>query len=185
MREGLGTRKHKKIESDWEAKQTSGERKERFVSSLEVSNVFQYNALQTIIQLQSLILYIQTSWFTYTVLLLSLKFNKTKCEIISVVQFFFFRARRGIGLHEACFMRWAIMNIMAIEDGQFPLAYVTHTIKYLQQCKFSCSIKTLANSWLNYISSFFLKSYGGERRWQSRCWHRKCTCLCVFYVYIH
>lgn len=28
------------------------------------------------------------------------------------------------------------MNIMAIEDGLFPLAYVTHTIKYLQQCKF-------------------------------------------------
>lgn len=26
---------------------------------------------------------------------------------------------------------------MAIEDGLFPLAYVTHTIKYLQQCKFS------------------------------------------------
>lgn len=52
--------------------------KERFVSSLEVSNVFQYNALQTIIQLQSLILYIQTSWFTQTVLLISLKSNKTK-----------------------------------------------------------------------------------------------------------
>ncbi len=82
LREGRGTRKHKKIESDWEAKQTSGERKERFVSSLEVSNVFQYNALQTIIQLQSLILYIQTSWFTYTVLLLCWKLNKTKCEIM-------------------------------------------------------------------------------------------------------
>lgn len=76
MREGLGTRKRKKKkESDWEAKQTSGERKERFVSSLEVSNVFQYNALQTITQLQSLILYIQTSWFTYTVLRLSLKMS--------------------------------------------------------------------------------------------------------------
>lgn len=50
MREGLGTRKRK-----------NRERKERFVSSLEVSSVFRYNALQTIIQLQSLILYIQTS----------------------------------------------------------------------------------------------------------------------------
>lgn len=29
------------------------------------------------------------------------------------------------------------MDIMAIEDGLFPLAFVTHTIKYLQQCKFS------------------------------------------------
>lgn len=55
---------------------------------------------------------------------------------------------------------------MAIEDGLFPLAYVTHTIKYLQQCKFSWSIKTLANNWQNYISSF-LKLHGGERRWQS------------------
>lgn len=54
------------------------------------------------------------------------------------------------------------MNIMAIEDGPFPLAYVSHTIKYLQQCKISCSIKTLANNWLNDISSF-LKSYGGKR----------------------
>lgn len=71
----------------------------------------------------------------------------------------FLRGRRGVGLHEACFMRWAMMNIMAIEDGLFPLAYVTHTIKYLQQCKLSCSIKTLANKWLNYISSF-LKLYG-------------------------
>lgn len=41
------------------------------------------------------------------------------------------------------------MDIMAIEDGLFPLAYITHTIKYLQQCKFSCSVKTLANNWLN------------------------------------
>lgn len=61
MREGQGTRERKKMVSDWEANQTSGGRKERFVSSLEVSNVFQYNALQTIIQLQSLILYVQTS----------------------------------------------------------------------------------------------------------------------------
>lgn len=77
--------------------------------------MFQYNALQTIIQLQSLILYVQTSWFTYTVLLLSLKFNETKCEIISVVgAIFVFRGRRGIGLHKACFMRRAIMNVMAI-----------------------------------------------------------------------
>lgn len=66
------------------------------------------------------------------------------------------------------------MNIMAIEDGLFPLAYVTHTIKYLQQCKFSCSVETLSNSWLNYCSSFFclfvcfeVVQYGGERRWQS------------------
>lgn len=161
MREGLGTRKQK--ESDWEAKQMSGERKERFVSSLEVSNVFQYNALQTIIQLQSLILYIQTSWFTYTVLLLSWKFNKTKCEIISMVQCF--RARRGI--REARLIRRAIMNIMAIEDGLLPLTYVTHTSKYLQQCKVSSSVKTLTNNWLlNYISSS-LKSHDGERRWQS------------------
>lgn len=130
--------KETKIESDWEAKQTSGERKERFVSSLEVSNVFQYNALQTIIQLQSLIIYIQTSWFTYTVLLLSWECNKSKCEIISVVQCF--RARRGI--REACIMRWAITNIMAIEDGLLPLTYVTHTSKYLQQCKVSSSVKT-------------------------------------------
>ena len=34
-------------------------------------------------------------------------------------------------------MRWVLMNIMAIEDGLFPLAYVTHTIKDLQQCKIS------------------------------------------------
>lgn len=61
-REGLGTRKHKKIKSLTERPNKRQEReKERFVSSLEVSNVFQYNALQTIIQLQSLILYIQTS----------------------------------------------------------------------------------------------------------------------------
>lgn len=114
MREGQGTRKHKKIESDWEAKQTSGERKERFVSSLEVSNVFQYNALQTIIQLQSLILYIQTSWFTYTVLLLSLKLNKTEREIISVVQIVFLE-RGGESDCAACLMRWAmLMDIMAI-----------------------------------------------------------------------
>lgn len=69
-----------------------------------------------------------------------------------MVQFFLFlfflfvvvvvvRAGRGTGLREACVMRWAIMNIMAIEDGLFPLAYVTHTIKYLQQCKFSCSVE--------------------------------------------
>lgn len=77
-----------------------------------------------------------------------------------------FGARKGIGLGEACFVRWAIMNIMAIEDGLFPLAYVTHTIKYLQQCKFSRSIKTRANNWLNYVSSS-LNSCGGERRWQS------------------
>lgn len=63
---------------------------------------------------------------------------------------FLFRGRTPRSL-----MRWAIMDIMAIEDGLFPLAYVTHTIKYLQQCKLSCSIKTLANNWLNYISSFF------------------------------
>lgn len=79
-----------------------------------------------------------------------------------------FGARKGIGLGEACFVRWAIMNIMAIEDGLFPLAYVTHTIKYLQQCKFSRSIKTRANNWLNYVSSS-LNSCGGERRWQSKC----------------
>lgn len=59
------------------------DRKERFVSSLEVSNVFQYNARQTIIQLQSLFLSIQTSWFTYTVLLLSWKVQKTKRERVS------------------------------------------------------------------------------------------------------
>lgn len=61
------------------------------------------------------------------------------------------------------FMRWVIMNIMAIEDGLFPLAYITHTIKYLQQCKFSWSVKTLANNWQTYISSF-VKLYGGEWR---------------------
>lgn len=86
MRKGQGTRKNKKILTERPNKHQ--ERKKRFVSSLEVSNVFQYNALQTIIQLQSLILYLQTSWFTYTVLLLSLKFNKTKCESLSVVQLF-------------------------------------------------------------------------------------------------
>lgn len=58
------------------------------------------------------------------------------------------------------------MSVMAIEDGLLPLAYVTHTIKYLQQCKYFCSIKTLANSKLNSISSF-LKSHGGGRSWLS------------------
>lgn len=86
MREGLGTKKHNKCLSERPNKQQ--EREKRFVSSLEVSNVFQYNALQTIIQLQSLILFIQTSWNTYTVLLLSLRFNKTKYEIIATVQLF-------------------------------------------------------------------------------------------------
>lgn len=58
------------------------------------------------------------------------------------------------------------MSVMAIEDGLLPLAYVTHTIKYLQQCKYFCSVKTLANNKLNYISSF-LKSHGGGRSWLS------------------
>lgn len=31
---------------------------------------------------------------------------------------------------------------MAIEDGLYPLAYDIHTIKYLQQCKISLSVKT-------------------------------------------
>lgn len=55
----------KKLISDVRRKeQREREKGERFVSSLEVSTVFQYNARQTIIQLQSLILYLQTSWFT-------------------------------------------------------------------------------------------------------------------------
>lgn len=58
------------------------------------------------------------------------------------------------------------MNCMAIEDGPFPLAYVTHTIKYLQQCKFSCSIKMLTNNSLNYLS-LLLKSH--ENIYLSRC----------------
>jgi len=167
-REGLGTRKHKK--RVWLTGQTNIRRERRFVSSLEVSNVFQYNALQTIIQLQSLILYIQTSWFTYTVLLLSLKWNKTKCEIISTVQFFF-------GGGGACLMRWATMNIMAIEDGRFPLAYVTHTIKYLQQCKFSARqlIFEVIRSRMAMTKVKYL----------SRCWHGQCTCLCMSMYIIH
>lgn len=73
MREGLGYKETWKAVKD----------RKRFVSSLEVSNVFQYNARQTIIQLQSLFLSIQTSWFTYTVLLLSWKVQKTKRERLS------------------------------------------------------------------------------------------------------
>lgn len=192
MREGPGTRKRKKIVSDWEAKQTTGERKERFVSSLEVSNVFQYNALPTIIQLQSLILYIQTSWFTYTVLLLSLNFNKTKCEIISMVHFFFlfsFKSEEGnLTLRSLChevgdnehygYWRWPVSSC------------IRHT--YFQRSttvqKIFRSIKTLANNWQNYISSF-LKLYCGERRCQRtihsrRCRHWKFTCLCCLCIYL-
>lgn len=58
------------------------------------------------------------------------------------------------------------MNIMAIEDGLVPLTNVSSASKYLQQCKVTSSVKTLANSWLlNYISSS-LKSHDREWRWQ-------------------
>lgn len=74
-----------------------------------------------------------------------------------------FRVRRGVD--DACFIGWAMMNIMAIGDGLLPLTHDTHTSKYLQQCKVSSSVKTLTNNWLlNYISS--LKSHDGERKWQ-------------------
>lgn len=132
--------------------------------------MFQYNALQTIIQLQSLILYIQTSWFTYTVLLLSLKFNKTKHEIIVMVQFLFSeRAKGGWGvwLHKACFMRWAIMNITIwlLKMACF-LLHTSHIISNIyNSANFpdrSKHLQTIGKT----TSAHFWKLYGGERRWR-------------------
>lgn len=68
------------------------------------------------------------------------------------------------------------MNIMAIEDGLFPLAYVTHTIKYLQQCKFSCSVENTLKQLAKllqliffclFVCFFEVVQYGGEQRWPS------------------
>lgn len=137
MTEGLGSRKHKREESERPNKQ---ERNVRFVLSLEVCNVFQYNALQTIIQLQSLNLYIQTSWFTYTVLLLSLKFNKTKYEIISMVQLFL--SKKGNLTSPSLFhdLRDNEHYNMAVEDGRF-LLHTWHLTNIYSRAKFFWSIK--------------------------------------------
>lgn len=97
---------------------------------------FSNNALLTIIQLQSLNLYIQTSWFTYTVLLLIWTKKKKKRWHDQLFCCWF---KEMHWLHQ---VQWGGNEIfMAIEDGLYPLAYDIHTIKYLQQCKISWSVK--------------------------------------------
>lgn len=61
------------------------------------------------------------------------------------------------------------MNIMAIEDGLFPLAYVTHTIKYLQQCKIfllNRNTRTKSAKLHQLIVEVIQYQYGEGRRWQ-------------------
>lgn len=85
-------------------------------------------------------------------------------------------ATKGIGLGRV--MRRAAMSVMAIEDGLFPLAYVTHTIKYLQQCKFSRSIKKKHSQTTGYTTSARFWSHTAEMaesKRLSRCWRRRFT----------
>lgn len=97
----------------------------------------------------------------------------------------FFLGGRRIGLHQAVFfMRWAVMNIMAIEDGLFPLALVTHTHTSTTVQIFLSSQNTRKQLAKLHQRCFLfevirLRMEMTKYNCPSRCWHGKCTCLCV------
>lgn len=81
---------------------------------------------------------------------------------------------RRIWLHKACWMRWGTVNNMAIEDGLFPLAYVTHTIVSTTVQIFMITHNT-CRQLAKRCSWWGLEMANSLRK----CWCRKFTCLFI------